>query len=238
MSDQSARSTPVSRWIWPGLLIAGPAAVIVASVITAYFVLQHPDGLVASDYYKQGKAINAKLSQLDRAHELGMDSLQLTLSDKAVTLRFPSGQDTGPIEVVLAHPVNPDQDIRKTVERDAAGGYQPVPFPDAVSEVKEKRAEVAISYGRPLAPDLTLQSSLGAEYSNIQQDGAGRLIAASEQQLTVNYAPIVGVRWQSPSRRMAAGVVGGREHQGAIVRNVEVPGPNGTREARTVVRWM
>ena len=140
MPDQSARSTPVSRWIWPGLLIAGPAAVIVASVITAYFVLQHPDGLVASDYYKQGKAINAKLSQLDRAHELGMDSLQLTLSDKAVTLRFPSGQDTGPIEVVLAHPVNPDQDIRKTVERDAAGGYT-VSLPAPLAE--RRRVTVA-----------------------------------------------------------------------------------------------
>ncbi|MBL8309393.1 MAG: FixH family protein [Burkholderiales bacterium] len=123
MSGNSTNPVPVSRWIWPGLLILGPAAVIVASVITAYFVLQHPDGLVASDYYKQGKAINAKLSQLDRARELGMDSLQLTVNEKSVTLKFPTGQDTGPIDVVLAHPVNPDQDIRKTVERDASGAY-------------------------------------------------------------------------------------------------------------------
>jgi hypothetical protein len=48
---------PVSPWIWPGLLILGPASVVVACVITAYFVLQHPDGLVATDYYKAGQAI-------------------------------------------------------------------------------------------------------------------------------------------------------------------------------------
>ena len=63
---------PVSPWIWPGLLILGPASVVVACVITAYFVLQHPDGLVATDYYKAGKAINAQLSQLDRAKQLGI----------------------------------------------------------------------------------------------------------------------------------------------------------------------
>ena len=40
---------PVSRWIWPGILIAGPASVVVACIITAFFVVQHPDGLVASD---------------------------------------------------------------------------------------------------------------------------------------------------------------------------------------------
>ena len=45
----------VSPWIWPGLLIAGPAAVVVVCVITAYFVLQHPDGLVASDYHWAGQ---------------------------------------------------------------------------------------------------------------------------------------------------------------------------------------
>lgn len=58
---------------------------------------------------------------------------------------------------------------------DTTGNFVFVPLPDGNAMVKEKRAEVAISYGRPLAPDLTLQSSLGAEYSNIQQDGANGL---------------------------------------------------------------
>lgn len=113
----------VSPWIWPGLLIAGPAAVVVACVITAYFVLQHPDGLVASDYYKQGKAINAQLSQLDRAQQLGMDRMTIVASDRAVTLSFPAGKETGSIEVTLAHPVDPDRDIRQVVAPEAPGRY-------------------------------------------------------------------------------------------------------------------
>ena len=40
---------------------------------------------------------------------------------------------------------------------------------------------------------------------NIQPDGTGRITSISEQQLTINYAPIVGVRWQSPSGRVAVG---------------------------------
>lgn len=116
-------SPAVSPWIWPGLLIAGPAAVVIACVITAYFVLQHPDGLVASDYYKQGKAINAQLSQLDRAQQLGMDRMTIVATGRAVTLSFPTGRETGSIEVILAHPVDPGRDIRQVVAPEAPGRY-------------------------------------------------------------------------------------------------------------------
>ncbi len=58
---------------------------------------------------------------------------------------------------------------------DAAGVFQPVVLTNANALVREKRVEVAIGYGRPLAKTLTLQSSLGAEYSNIAQQGAGGL---------------------------------------------------------------
>ena len=81
-----AAPKPVSPWIWPGLLILGPASVVVACIITAYFVLQHPDALVASDYYKAGKAINAQLSQLDRAKQLIISEVATVrgLNEKAV----------------------------------------------------------------------------------------------------------------------------------------------------------
>lgn len=56
-------------------------------------------------------------------------------------------------------------------ELDAGGVFQPVALNNAVSTVDEKRAEVAISYGRPLSPTLTLQTSLGGEYSKLSQSG-------------------------------------------------------------------
>ena len=115
---------PVSRWIWPGILIAGPASVVVACIITAFFVVQHPDGLVASDYYKQGKAINAQLAQLRRAEELGLSSMKMTATDQAVLIAFPDSPLRDRIDVVLAHPVDADLDIRATVSPNAAGVYE------------------------------------------------------------------------------------------------------------------
>ncbi len=41
----------------------------------------------------------------------------------------------------------------------------------------------------------------------ITPDGSGRITSISEQQLTVDYAPIVGVRWQGLSDRLALGAV-------------------------------
>ena len=115
---------PVSRWIWPGILIAGPASVVVACIITAFFVVRHPDGLVASDYYKQGKAINAQLAQLHRAEELGLSTLKMVATDKAVLITFPDSPLRDRIDVVLAHPVNPDLDILSTVLPNTAGVYE------------------------------------------------------------------------------------------------------------------
>ena len=115
---------PVSRWIWPGILIAGPASVVVACIITAFFVVQHPDGLVASDYYKQGKAINAQLAQLRRAEELGLSSMKMVATDRAVLITFPDSPLRDRIDVVLAHPVDADLDIRATVSPNAAGVYE------------------------------------------------------------------------------------------------------------------
>lgn len=59
--------------------------------------------------------------------------------------------------------------------RDPAGTFQPVPFPNAVAKVEERRAEAILSYGRPLSPKLTLQASAGAEYSELAQSGPAGL---------------------------------------------------------------
>ncbi len=58
---------------------------------------------------------------------------------------------------------------------DAAGDFVPIPFPNAVATVEERRAEAILTYGRPLSPTLTLQAAVGGEYSNLVQQGAGGL---------------------------------------------------------------
>ncbi len=57
----------------------------------------------------------------------------------------------------------------------SGGSYQPVPIPGATSRVEEKRAQSIITYGRPLSDKLSLQTSLGGEYSKLSQTGANGL---------------------------------------------------------------
>lgn len=54
---------------------------------------------------------------------------------------------------------------------DPAGAFEPVPLPNSVATVKEERGEVMLSYGRPLSAGLTLQTSVGGEYSRLSQTG-------------------------------------------------------------------
>ncbi|HEX8640166.1 MAG TPA: TonB-dependent receptor plug domain-containing protein [Allosphingosinicella sp.] len=56
-----------------------------------------------------------------------------------------------------------------------AGEFVPVPFPNSAATVRERRAEAILTYGRPLASNLTLQAAAGGEYSNLVQEGAGGL---------------------------------------------------------------
>ena len=61
--------TPWYREPWPWLLMSGPALVIVAGVITTTMAFRTADGLVASDYYKQGLMINRTLARDDAARK-------------------------------------------------------------------------------------------------------------------------------------------------------------------------
>ena len=52
------------------------------------------------------------------------------------------------------------------------GEFVERPLPGANSRVEEKRAQIILSYGRPLAKNLTLQTTLGGEYSKLSQTGS------------------------------------------------------------------
>ena len=54
---------------------------------------------------------------------------------------------------------------------DSSGIFQPVPLPNATARVEEKRGQAILSYGRPIAKDLTLQATLGGEYSELGVTG-------------------------------------------------------------------
>jgi hypothetical protein len=47
-------------YVW--LVIAGPAAVVLAAIATVWLALAFPETLVAQDYYRQGAEINKTLA--------------------------------------------------------------------------------------------------------------------------------------------------------------------------------
>jgi len=63
---------PWYREPWPWILMAGPAAVVVAGAATAWIAFDGADGLVADDYYKRGLGINKVLALEENARRLGV----------------------------------------------------------------------------------------------------------------------------------------------------------------------
>ena len=71
MTSAALDTGPWYRQRWPWILMAGPAAVLVAGAITTWIAFSTSDGLVAQDYYKQGLAVNKVLAKEEAAARLG-----------------------------------------------------------------------------------------------------------------------------------------------------------------------
>jgi uncharacterized protein len=60
MNDDKRTRTPEPWWkfgyVW--LVVAGPCAVVVAGLVTAWIAMSSPDPLLAQDYYRRGVEIN------------------------------------------------------------------------------------------------------------------------------------------------------------------------------------
>lgn len=59
---------------------------------------------------------------------------------------------------------------------DPGGQFQPVPFPNGSGGVKEDRYEGILSYSRPLARNLSVQATLGGEFSRLSQTGGAQQV--------------------------------------------------------------
>jgi long-chain fatty acid transport protein len=90
-----------------------------------------------------------------------------------------------------------------------------VPFPDvpraALLDTRTQIVSVLLGAGLRLPAGLSVGGGVLALAAlvgsiDIAADGVGRITSSSEQQLTVDYAPIVGLRWQSPAGRVALGL--------------------------------
>jgi hypothetical protein len=127
------KSIPTRPWYrhrWPWLLMLGPAIVLAAGGYTAYLAIRAPDALVASDYYKKGKAINQDLRRERMAQTMGL-AMRLGFDAGSGRLRGTvTGRAAvrGPLTLRLAHATLPQQDLVLAVTPDANGGFS-APLP-------------------------------------------------------------------------------------------------------------
>ncbi|WBS02995.1 FixH family protein [Pseudoduganella sp. SL102] len=130
MQPMTMSATPWYRERWPWLLMAGPAAVLVAGFYTGWLAFAQQDALVVGDYYKRGKAINQDLRRdrtaaaLHAAAALRYDAAHGVLHGRLSA----SAPLPGPLQLHLAHATQPEKDLRLLVRPDAGGSFA-VPLP-------------------------------------------------------------------------------------------------------------
>jgi hypothetical protein len=79
---------------------------------------------------------------------------------------------------------------------DSSGNFVEVPFPQGDGGVREDRYEGSISYGRPLTPKLSLQTTLAGEHSTISQtgpQGISRSFFRPKGSLSLAWVPVKGL---------------------------------------------
>lgn len=115
---------PWYREPWPWILMAGPAAVIVAGIITVWLAVSSADGLVAEDYYKQGLAINRVIEREQAAQRLGLVA-RVEPAEGRLQVRLDGALQPPPpaIFVQLAHATRAGHDQRLRLARVADGRY-------------------------------------------------------------------------------------------------------------------
>ena len=124
ITANKAGPIPWYREPWPWLLMAGPAIVVVAGFVTLALAIQSSDGLVADDYYKQGKAINMTLTRDAQARALGYRA-QLNLNANGqVALRFDDALPAASaLKLTLHHPTRAGFDREILLRRVADNSY-------------------------------------------------------------------------------------------------------------------
>lgn len=122
----SAQVQPWYREPWPWLVMAGPAIVVVAGVITAVIAWRTSDGLVSDDYYKQGLVINQTLQRDEKATTLGLsaDILFNPGRDRVRVTLIGQDSPTASLRLSLLHPTLPGRDQSIALKRVSAGLYE------------------------------------------------------------------------------------------------------------------
>lgn len=115
-------TSPWYRNRWPWILMAGPAAVLVAGAVTTWIAVASSDGLVADDYYRQGLAINKVLAREEAARAQGI-SATLAIHERVLRVTL-TGQAPEALFAHLSHATRSGYDQRLRLAPAGAGVYE------------------------------------------------------------------------------------------------------------------
>ncbi len=107
------------KFVW--MIIAIPAASVIAGINMIYLATTTDDGLVVDDYYKEGIAINQRLERDQHAAELGLSaSLSIEQTGDLIRLNLNKGQLT-------QHPESPTLHLQHVTQAEQAPVPQLIP---------------------------------------------------------------------------------------------------------------
>lgn len=106
---------------WPWIVMAPPAAAVLAGIATFWIAASGADGLVAEDYYKQGLGINKVIAREERARALGI-AAQVEIGEGRIRVRL-AGAAPVALFVHLAHRTRAGYDQRLRLAR-VADAYE------------------------------------------------------------------------------------------------------------------
>lgn len=118
-------ANPWYREPWPWLLMAGPAIVVVAGIVTAVIAVISFDGMVADDYYKQGLGINRVLEREASAKALGISgAVQFNADRTRARVVLATGPRPAALRLTLVHPTLQGEDQTIALASIAPGVYE------------------------------------------------------------------------------------------------------------------
>ena len=95
-------------WVWA--LICIPFTAVLFGVVMFVMADIHRDDLVVDDYYKDGMAINLRLSMDERAKELGVRAKMAQVNERGVSWVIENVSDSA-IQMSLYHVTNSTKDL-------------------------------------------------------------------------------------------------------------------------------
>jgi len=115
---------PWYREPWPWIVMAGPAAVVVAGLVTAWIAVAYNDPLVVDNYYKEGLAINRALARDEAAARAGCRAQLLFAEDGSRVRVYLTGDAPARLRLALIHPTRAGLDSTVELLPMQAGWYE------------------------------------------------------------------------------------------------------------------